>query len=162
MSYAKGIVDAISIKDRKSGQHGDFANYGIKLKTPNGEEWFNGVCNADKNTNQLVVKDKNFNEVTIGMEVEFMTQPDKQGYEKIDRKTFTALSGSKQPTQQPTVKPTPQQPTQQCGVTMQQLLEEILTNRAMLAALIAFHGKEMPKEIDDLLARKAKSLIDQA
>jgi len=156
MSYAKGIVQQISIKDRRSGQHGDFANFGINV---NGT-WHNGTCNADKNTNELVIKDKNWNVVKVGMEVEFMTSPDKQGYEKIDRKTMMILSsgsGASQPQDTPTGE------SQTTIVDETGMMHELCEAKAMAAAAIAYMKKQnlLPEDIDDQIKRKTKYYINK-
>lgn len=96
MEVIKGVVEQISIKDRKTGKYGDFANYGIKVN----DSWYNGVANADKKTGEIIVKDKNYNVVKEGMEVEFVLE-ERNGFSSINSKMFTILSsGSSVPEQE--------------------------------------------------------------
>lgn len=98
MEVIKGVVQQVSIKERRSGQYGDWASYGIKIN----DSWYNGALNADKQSNDLILKDKDYVTVTSGMEVEFLLV-EKGGYTNVDQKTFKVLSsgsGAQQPPQQ--------------------------------------------------------------
>jgi len=106
MEIVKGKVEAINIKEPQEGQFGKWANYGIKV---NGA-WHNGKVTADKLSGKLIVKDKNYTEVTVGMEVEFVVDEtigknDGKVYHNINQKMFT-IKGS---TQQQSA-PAPQAP----------------------------------------------------
>jgi len=116
MEIVKGKVEAINIKEPQDGQFGKWANYGIKV---NGA-WHNGKVTADRLSGKLIVKDKNYAEVTIGMEVEFVVDEsgkDGKTYHNINQKMFT-IKGTA-PAPQPTVQhqggavipPQPVQPT---------------------------------------------------
>lgn len=92
MEIIKGKVEAINVKDPQQGQYGTWANYGIKV---NGA-WHNGKVTADKQSGKLIVKDKNYKEVTVGMDVEFVVDEstkDGKVYHNINQKMFTITSG---------------------------------------------------------------------
>lgn len=100
MEVVRGKVEQINIKDPQQGNYGIFANYGIKV---NGA-WHNGKVSADKLSGQLIVKDKNYKEVQVGMEVEFVvdeTMKDGKTYKNINQKMFEIKGG--QAAAQPTV-----------------------------------------------------------
>ena len=104
MSYTKGTVEGIALKEVKEGKFGKFANFGLNV---NGE-WYNGVANEDKKTGTVIVKDSAYVEVKKGQEVEFMWAESQYGKE-IDKKTFKVLGQEKPaPVVEKTVTTTPE------------------------------------------------------
>lgn len=93
MSYTRGIVKKIIVREPKDGQFGKFANYGMQLETPTGEVWVNGTANEDKYKHVCLVKDANHAEVTEGMEVECMYEV-KDGFNNLDKKTLKIVGAS--------------------------------------------------------------------
>jgi len=89
MSYTKGKVSRVSIKEPKEGQYGKFAKYGIEV---NGE-WYNGLCNEDKKSGKIEVKDATYNKIEEGTEVEFMFEKDQYG-NQIDKKTLKVIGSA--------------------------------------------------------------------
>jgi len=154
MSYKKGVVEFISLKEVKEGQYGKFAPYSLKI----GEEWFSGLANEDKYKKVVVVKDSNHNEVLQGMEVEFMYDVNDK-YNNIDKKTLKVLaSGSavQQPVQSP-VQPTPVK--QQSADKSYEVA--LLDTSAKMASLV-FRDIAVPIDIEDKLKRMVLVLTHKA
>ena len=161
MSYTKGVVDGISMKDEREGQYGKFAGYGIKI----GEQWFNGVANHVKSLNRVAVVDKNYNEIKQGMEIEFMHEKNDKGYENIDKKTLLITSSggaSAAPqstnTPQQAQTPTPQEKVAVSGymTDINEAINDVVDAVAKLIAAYKFYGKEMPSQ--DLINRAANHI----
>jgi glucan-binding YG repeat protein len=113
MGYYKGIVTRVHVGDpQPPKQEGwsESAKFGVQIDG----KWHNGFVNKDKHTGAFTIKDKNFNEVKEGCEIEFMTT-EKNGFENIDKKTMAILSSGSaaQTPQQPQQQPVAQQPAQQ-------------------------------------------------
>ena len=163
MELIKGIVEAISVKEPRDGEHGKWAGYGIKV---NGA-WFNGRVGADKQTGALTVKCKKYQEVRNGMEVQFIIEEsegkDGKVYMNINQKMFDILSSGSGVPQQPVE----QQPTQQEKVSntppktsrKDELVSIMCKGMAAAMALVKFEGKELPN--DDMINRVAKSYFNQ-
>lgn len=163
MQIIKGVVQQISVKEPREGQHGKFAAYGIKIN----DAWYNGLCNEDKQTGALTVKCKQHQEVRNGMEVQFIieesTGKDGKVYVNINQKMFDILSSGSGAQQQPVE----QQPTQQEKVVntpsktsrKDELVQDLCKGMAAAMALVKFEGKELPN--DDMINRVAKSYFNQ-
>lgn len=161
MSYKKGAIEVLSIKEAKKGQYGLSAPCGIKI----GEDWFNIWANEDKDTNRVMVKDKSYVEVLRGMEIEFMYETNEKGYHDIDKKTLKIISsGSAVPP------PVTQQPTEQEKVAEkahnttqdESLIMNVFRGMASMMAIIKFKDKPMPDGMDDKIERMAKRYYKQA
>lgn len=156
MGYKKGVVEGINLKQEREGQYGKFAGYGMKI----GDEWFNGIANTVKSLGRVAVVDKNYNEITKGMEVEFMFNTNDKGFHDIDKKTLLiAASGSAAP--QPTEQP--QTPVEQRSVP-QVNNDAIIRSNCLVAAVIKAQGslsQEDYKKLDmDMLYRAADNYMD--
>jgi len=157
--YAKGIVDVVSIKVRKGKTSGkEFGSASIKI----GEQWFNTFAkHADSG---YVLVDKNKNEVTKGMEIELMYEPNKEGFNDIEKGTLKILaSGSAAPPQQ-----TPPPPEQSRQVSLPNVAIWIESNRlATVVCRTVTHGEKKYDYKDvvsltELISEKAKSHEDSA
>lgn len=153
MSYVKGIVSKVHVGEPiepKNPTWAKSAKFGLEIDG----KWYNGFITEYNGT--YVVKDKNYKEVTVGCEVEFMTT-DKNGHENVDRKTMSVLSTAAVETK-PQDKPYVPNNAQ---ITPEQLHNEIMGNRAILLALLKIsQGEVDPKIItDEVLARKTKELL---
>ncbi len=151
MEVIKGKVQQINVKEPRDGQYGKWANYGIKIN----DAWYNGALNEDKQTGALTLKDKNFNEVKVDMEVEFLLE-EKNGYKNITSKSMFILSsggtGTPQPTQQPTeTKKVPSAVSD--DPSEDELISKFCDGLAALVAAFKFKGKEKPSS--DQIARLA-------
>lgn len=166
MELITGVVEAISVKEPRDGEHGKWAGYGIKV---NGV-WYNGRVGADKQTGALTVKCKKYQEVLNGMEVKFIieesTGKDGKVYMNINQKMFDIIaSGSA--VSKPEQKPVAQQPVEQEKVAntppqtsrKDELVQSVCTGMSAAMALVKFEGKELPN--DDMINRVAKSYFNQ-
>lgn len=153
MQIIKGVVQQISVKEPRDGEHGKFAGFGIKIN----DAWHNGLCNEDRDSGAFIVKDKDYQEVKVGQEVEFLVV-EKNNYKNIDKKTFKILS-SGSGAQQPKVE---QQPKQQEEVantpadtsTKDKLVMDMCKEFAYAIAFAKFEGKELPSS--DQIERMAQ------
>lgn len=167
MEVVKGTVQQISVKERKSGEYRDWASFGIKVN----DTWYNGALNADKKTNELVLKDKDYNPVLDGMEVEFLLV-EKKGYKNIDSKTFKILASGSAVTQQVKEQPTGQVTEQAPGQVIPKKISQsdigiwlaCQTDAVALAKGTTFQvGDKNPEEFaTDKVFRMTKILFDKA
>lgn len=159
MSYTKGIVQYVKVEVKTSQRTGkEYGSASLKVD----DVWYGGF--AKKTDTGYKLLDKNKNEVTQGMEIEMMYETNDKGYHSFDGKTLMALSTQSQPAQAANTPQPTQQTTQQEKVSeidLKRLMEGVLLNRAGIMALIAFHGKEMPADIEEKLARKAKQYLNE-
>ena len=169
MEVVKGVVQQISVKEPKEGQYGKWANYGIKVN----EKWYNGALNADKKTGLLTLKDKSYNEVCIGMEVQFVLEDKKVGdktYSNINPKLFDIISsgmgaatnqqqqGYHPPTQEQN-KPAPHQvvPAQTVEPAMYDaILNSVCYGNAIQMAILKHKEKPVPVDIDEKIDRMTR------
>lgn len=106
MAYKEGVIEQINIKDRKTGQYGDFAGFSIKI---DGVWYSAGLANADKATGALVPRDKDKKPLANGTKVDFKYTTNEKGYHEVEKGTLAVIAAqtAQQPVQQPT-QPTPQ------------------------------------------------------
>jgi len=159
MEIIKGKVEAINIKEPQQGQYGVWANYGIKV---NGA-WHNGKVTADKNSGKLIVKDKDYKPVEIGMEVEFVvdeTTKDGKTYHNINQKMFT-IKGATPPQQAPVVatsQPPQSNKVEASAIDASLWVECLKSAVATLDAMAKYAPVDKPVEINHERAIKLADL----
>lgn len=172
MELVKGTVEQISIKDPNDGQYGRWANYGIKVSGT----WHNGKVTEDKFSKQFVVKDKEYKEITVGSEVEFIveetTGKDGKVYKNINAKTMTLKGGAQQapppttehPTQQP-IRTSPPITKEPLGASLatHTLWNDCVRSAVMLAKGTTFQcGDKAPEQFtSEQVMRVAQGFFDE-
>lgn len=159
MGYIKGIVTKVYVGDpQEPKQEGWSKSAKLGLQIDN--KWWNGYVNADKHSGAFIVKDKDYTVITEGTEVEFMTTTnvkDGKEYENMDKKTLHVTGGTQQaPPIKDNEKPAPMQTPPAYTKVPDEIINNLLWCKVGIEALIAFHGKELPKDINDFIDRKVK------
>jgi len=98
MSYKKGVVQSIVMREAKEGKFGKFANYALKID----DVYYNSI--ASEHNGKIEIKDAAYALISEGTEVEFMFSVNDKGYNDIDKKTLKVIGG------QPKSAPAPQAP----------------------------------------------------
>lgn len=176
MEIVKGVVGAISIKEARTGEHGTFAGCGIKV----GETWYNTVVSADKQSGALILKDKDYQVIEVGTEIEFLLidtkGKDGKTYQNPDKKTMKVLSNGNaaNPNQQQQGYVPPQKEYSQ-SAPMQSppapttelpqydaILNAICYGNAIQMAILKHKDKQVPVDIDEKIDRIASIYVKKA
>lgn len=131
MAYKEGVIEQINIKDRKTGQYGDFAGFSIKI---DGVWYSAGLANADKATGALVPRDKDKKPLANGTKVDFKYTTNDKGYHEVEKGTLAVVGAAVQP---PPGQQAPQQPVQQPSKQPSYAAASIWLTAAQVAAQMA-------------------------
>lgn len=114
--------------------------------------------NADKQTGALTLKDKDYNEVKVGMEVEFLLE-EKNGYKNINGKSMKILNsggaGTQQPIQQQAPQPTTtpvKEPQTTISAVDASVRCNVLQSAVMLAKGTTFENGDKASELTLIVA----------
>jgi hypothetical protein len=92
MSYKKGIVQGVVVREPKEGKFGKFSNYALKID----DVYYNSI--ASEHNGEIKVQDSTYALIKEGCEVEFMYSTNDKGYHDIDKKTLKVTGGRQEPT----------------------------------------------------------------
>jgi hypothetical protein len=168
MAYKEGIIETISIKERRTGNYGDFAGFSIKV---DGVWYSAGLASADKNTNELIPRDKDKKPLTQGMKVDFKYTTNDKGYHEVEKGSL-AILGAQQappptqehPAQQPirTAPPITEEPVNASFMT-QTLWNDCVRSAVLLAKSTTFQcGDKAPEQFtSEQVMRVAQRFFDE-
>ena len=152
MSYKKGKVQSILVKETREGKFGKFANYALKID----DAYYNGI--ASEHNGAIKVQDSAYALITEGSEVEFMFATNDKGYNDIDKKTLKVLGAV-------TATPTSEQPkapgttvTTTAGTAMKLNALDI----AVSIAALEYRDKDVPNNLAMDLIEKADKILNWA
>lgn len=159
--YKEGVIENISIKERKTGQFGDFAGFSIKI---DGVWYSAGLASADKHTNELIPRDKDKKQLKEGMKVDFKYTTNDKGYHEVEKGTLAILGSQTATSNPPTNQPTPQ-PTVHAGVVTTAAGTAMKLNALDISVSIAaleYRDCEVPQNLTAVLLEKADKIVNWA
>ena len=165
MAYKEGIIETISIKERRTGNFGDFAGFSIKV---DGVWYSAGLASADKQTNELIPRDKDKKQLKEGMRVDFKYTTNDKGYHEVERGTLAILGQTAPPTQQPqqqvtNTAPQPEADTFRASLATHTLWNDCVRSAVMLAKGTTFQcGDKAPEQFtSEQVMRVAQRFFDE-
>ena len=122
--------------------------------------WYSaGLASADKQTNELIPRDKDKKQLREGMKVDFKYTTNDKGYHEVEKGTLAVVGQVAPPINPPIVPPPP--PTQQPTVANTAMKLNALDIAVSIASL-EFRDKDVPENLTVSLLEKADRILNWA